>query len=573
LPALRILKNFLTPAAAKSAPMSPFWLGLWALALAVGWVLPNHYPPWPNFHSDLWVAGAVALAGGAVLSRSQTVIWHRITVLVMMTASLPLLQFLAGFLPFAGQAWTPFLYLLGFAIALLIGAQWERMAPQQVVDGLFLAIGLAAIASVGIQLEQWLVSRGISIWVLPNLTPRPHANFGQPNLLATFLIWGLCACAWAVLRHKIRWPVALLMSTFLLLGIALTQSRTAIVTLVVVALVCLLRRNRWSVAVIPWVLAALVAACVLLLSSLDGLNAWLLLDNETGSLLTKTRNETRVGAYRLFIDAAMQRPWFGYGWTELGGAQLAVADQHAALGGFFFHSHNLFLDLVLWVGVPVGLLISAALIYWFCRRIGEIRQLEDAILMVFVGSVAWHAMTELPLHYASFLLPTGLVMGVLNMRHAKVVAITRVWWPALIWGGALVLLVLMARDYFRVEANFYALRFERARLSEKPPLSAPEVVLLTDLREYLRLARFKPESGLSEEVVDWVRDAANAQPSEASLFTLITVLTLNHHEEEARRWISKTARVTSKEVFAHLKAVWAYEVSRNPALGVVQWSE
>ncbi|PIW09923.1 MAG: polymerase, partial [Comamonadaceae bacterium CG17_big_fil_post_rev_8_21_14_2_50_60_13] len=64
----------------------------------------------------------------------------------------------------------------------------------------------------------------------------------------------------------------------------------------------------------------------------------------------------------------------------------------------FSHSHNLFLDLVLWCGIPFGLFVSLYLIRWFWLRLRAVRCAEDAVLMLFLLVVGNHAMLELPLH-------------------------------------------------------------------------------------------------------------------------------------------------------------------------------
>ena len=555
------------------APLNMLWLGLWCFLLALGWLLPNHFPPWPNFHSDLWVALLLLVAGAAVVFKSRSVDWHWPALLVLALMGVPFLQFAAGLLPFAGQAWMPAAYLLGFLTALMIGAQWERQASGQAMNGLFLAIGAAAIGSMGIQLHQWLIAPSLTIWVLPSFAGRPHANFGQPNLLATFLIWGLLACAWGVSRRQIRWPTALFMSAFLTFGIALTQSRTALIAMVSLALASWFWRDFWKSRRVPWFVTGIALFLVGCLLSLDTINTSLLLDVELNNLIEKTRNDSRLKAYKLFLDAALQSPWWGYGWSELGRAQLAVADTHAGMNGFFFHSHNLFLELILWCGIPLGGCVIVLILFWIGMLIRRMNNAQDGLLVAFLCMVGFHAMTELPLHYASFLLPTGLVLGTLNQRLSAPVFTSSRPKLAVLWCVAALMLALLARDYFRVEANFYALRFERARISERPPLEAPEVVLLTHLRESIRLARMQPKPGMSEQDLQWVLDAAMAQPSEASLFTLVWALALNDRTAEAQKWALKTSRAVGPGVNAHLKDVWRYEAQRAPKLRSVNWPD
>ena len=57
--------------AAPKPVMTDFWLAAWAVTLALGWLLPNHYLPWSAFHFDAWSAIVLSLAAAAVLLRAR----------------------------------------------------------------------------------------------------------------------------------------------------------------------------------------------------------------------------------------------------------------------------------------------------------------------------------------------------------------------------------------------------------------------------------------------------------------------------------------------------------------------
>ncbi|MDP3617237.1 MAG: hypothetical protein Q8R49_05400, partial [Rhodoferax sp.] len=144
-------------AVTSKQPMTRFWLIGWALALALGWLLPDHHLPWSTFHVDAWLAIMLSLASLAVIWRSTSpVVWHGITLLVAMLVLVPGLQYALGLVLLSGTAWISSAYLIGLLLALLTGARWESASPGQLADGLFLAVGMAALLSVGLQLHQWL---------------------------------------------------------------------------------------------------------------------------------------------------------------------------------------------------------------------------------------------------------------------------------------------------------------------------------------------------------------------------------------------------------------------------------
>jgi O-antigen ligase len=557
---------------AQPQAITPFWLGLWAFALTFSWLLPNHYRPWAAFHADSWIALVLGLGSAGIILRSPAAaVWHWPSVIVAGLVPVPLIQYAFNMLPFAGQAWISTTYLLGLLLALLTGARWESVSPGQLAGGLFIAIGAASVLSVGLQLHQWLGLDGLEFLSMGLSGGRPYGNFGQPNQLGTLLLWGLLACAWGVVSGKVRAPIATLMASFLLIGIALTQSRTAWLGLSVLLCAAWIWRRHWPSKWMPWVVTGLGLYFLLcnlaLLWVLEALHLTVIPDLEA-----RMSVGVRPLVWRLFIDAALQRPWFGYGWTSVANAQFAAALEHPILGTTFAQSHNLFIDLVLWCGIPIGLSVSAYLVYWFVKCIRSIADIRDAILLMFVAVVANHAMLELPLHYAYFLLPTGLVMGVLNARLVgRSVLHTPRWVLAVIWSVTIALLSVTVRDYFRVEANVYAFRFEMARVGNLPPAGPPDVLLLTQFRESLRLARFEPRGGLSEANLQWMRNVAQVHLRPGELYKLATALALNGHPDEAQLILKRMCKIVPDETCALTGRVWAEQSLKEPKIAAISW--
>ena len=558
-----------------TAPFSAFWLGAWSLALALGWLLPNHYAPWLAFHFDAWIAGGLATAAAVVILRSkQPIAVHRFALWCTAAATIPLFQFWFGLLPFAGQAWIGAAFVVGLAVSVMLGGYWESVSPGQPMDGLFAAIGTAAIVSMGLALYQWLGLdiAALDLWVMAMPDIRPYANFVQPNQLATFLLWGLLAGAWGFQRGYIRAPVALLMALFVLFGVAMTQSRTAFLAVIGMAMATYAWRRLWPRKVV-WAAAGLAAYFVLCVAALPALSSALNL-NETLGMVARTETSIRRAGLMLFVDAAMRAPLFGYGWSQTAVAQLAVAADHGKLGGIFMHAHNLFLDLVIWCGVPLGGLLSAAIIYWFIGKTRAVTDARDAILVTFVGVVGWHAMLELPLHYAYMLLPTGVVVGVLNSRLSEPVI---TYWPrwkfAAVWVLATSLLVVITRDYLRIEENFYVLRFERARIGSKPTEPPRSVLILDHMNEFLRLGRTPAKRNMTPDELVWMHKAAYAYPGLANLFNLATAFAWNGKTWEAQTLVNSLRGVTSVVQYAQLRGVWQKAAREDAALAAVSWPE
>lgn len=521
----------------------------------------------------------MALLGSAALmwQNRSNLKWQALPCLVGVLVFLPWIQFLFGLLPFAGQAWISSAYLLGFLLALLVGAQWELASPKQLAHGLLMAIGLAAVGSVSLQLYAWLglyESGFLGIFVLDPVGGRPYANLGQPNQLASLLVWGLLACLWAYIHRFFSVGSAIFVAAFLLLGLALTQSRAGHLALIVILLSLWFWRGLWPSRHTPKAAVLLYVyflACPPLFRWLN--SAWLLGQEEIYARVQQ-QGEIRITAWNLFIQAISERPWFGYGWTEVSSAQIAVADKFPSLNGIFQLSHNIFLDLMLWAGLPIGLLIIWALTRWFWLHFRAISRPDNAVLFLLPVAIGIHAIVEFPLQYAYFLFPLGLVMGILNTRlGARVVIRTPHWIFSVIWVAAVVVLGVTVRDYAHVDASYSRLRLEQSIVGQgRGPMGGPpDVWALTQLREWIVVARYKARPDMEKQEIDDMRTLARAYPSLTSVYRLATALALNGQFDEARAWLNKICKFTSMEQCRLAQHTWERESPGDPRTANIQW--
>lgn len=552
------------------------WMGLLAICMAASWLLPNHYPPWASFHLDAWTATILVVQFALIYGTSQGKVgWTTSTLLLVLLMCVPWLQFAAGKLIFAGEAWIVSAYLLGLLLALHLGYHWEPHRPGQPADWLFAAVGLAAVISVHLQLQTWLqlLDNGIlDIWSMGLSSDRPYANLGQPNQLATLLLWGLLGVAWGWQKGMFGAGSAILIAVYLLVGVALTQSRTAWLGLTFALCAVWTWRQHWRAKAICWVATALYGAFWLLLWLLPQVQHFLL-QGDKQVYLRSVVDQPRIMAWKIFVAAIMEKPWFGYGWGGVGGAQLDVTDRFPPVHMLFGHSHNLFLDLLLWMGVPLGGLVIVLLVRWYVKSAQGVKNIQDGLLVVLLGVVGIHAMLELPLHYAYFLLPAGLVAGCLNAR----VAHERVLWRSprvvlwLLWATAAIVLGLIVRDYFRIEAATQAVRFEIARVGTLKPTDPPEVELLTHMREQIRFVSYQQKSGMSDAELDWLLHVAHRFPSSGRIFKAASALALNGRPEEAKAYLGRICKTAPQDMCDAMRSAWQSDAQRIPEIAKVAW--
>ena len=556
------------------AVMQPLWLVFWSALFSLCWLVPVHLPPWTTFPADAWAAFMALIAALAVMMRTRLVLtWHSISCLAAGLVFLPWLQFFAGLLPYAGLAWVSCAYLLGFLLALLIGARWEQASAGQPAHALFIAIGVAAIVSVGLQLYGWLGlqdSGVMGMWSLDVTGDRPYANLGQPNQLATLLLWGLMACLWAYLRKATGAATAVFTAAFLLLGIALTQSRAGYLGLSIMLVAVWFWRGLWPSRLLPRIAAGLYIYTLIIPFFLRWLNAALLLGQHDVHLRVAQEGELRLSAWRICIAAVMERPWFGYGWTGIGSAQIAVADQFPALDGIFQSAHNLFLDLVLWAGVPIGLFVVGMLVWWFLAAFRAVRRSEDAVLLLLLTAAGVHALVEFPLQYAYFLLPVGLVMGVLNIRlKMPVIKETSRWILPGIWLAGALSFGVIVLDYAQVATSYTMLRLEQSIIGQgRGPMGGPpDVWALNQLRAWIVVARYKPHTGMSQQELAEMTVMARLYPSLHLSYDLATALVLNGQPDEAQFWLKKVCKIADEKQCRMGQLNW----EQDTRMAAVQW--
>ena len=562
--------------ALRPAGMSAFWLGCGTVALALAWLLPNHYAPWTTFHLDAWMAFVLLVAAAWTCVRARVAVpWTAFPLVLLPLCALPGLQHAAGLVVLSGTAWINTAYLLGFLLACRTGAQWESDARGQVADALFAAIGLAAAVSVGLALHQGLLLERLDVWAMGGGATRATANLGQPNLLGTLLLWGLLAVGWGHLRQRIGGGVAVFVAAFLLLGVAMTGSRTAWVALAILLAASWIWRRHWPHRQTPWVVLGLCVYFCICVVTVGPLLQWVLGSVESDVAdIVRISGESRPTIWALFLDASTKRPWFGYGWGQVTLAYMDAALAHPPLRAHFSHSHNLFLDLVLWCGWPLGLALSAFLVGWLIRRVLRVRSAQEALLVLLVLVVANHAMLELPLHHAYLLLPLGLVIGVLEVRMAiRPVLQGRRWLrlaDAAIWLLAAALLAGIVRDYVRVETAYQGLRFEWANI-RTPPVTPPDVLLLGQWNAFVRMVRWDLDQPASAADLDWMEHVVSLNPNIGLFQIYALALAKAGQPARAAHWLQTMCVSLPETQCARVAAFWKSRAASDPTMATVPW--
>lgn len=500
---------------------------------ALAWLLPNHYLPWLSFHGELTMVVALCLAFFGEVFKHERVYIAKMTTITCIVGLIPLLQAILGLLPFAGDAWIVSLYIFGFAFAQILGS----LLSQRIRDTRVLSISAcifiaAALTSVGLQLYQWLRLDGLGIFAadMP-FGGTPFANLAQPNHLATLLFLGLAGALFLYEKSVIGGYTTALITAFLQAGMVMTGSRTAWVAMLILLIVLTWWKLR-GVLRLPFPgVAATGGLMVVLLLAWRPLNDLLLL-TPGRSFAAQAQIGPRPLFYATMIDAVHLRPWSGFGWNQGLAAQDLVVEFHPAGDRLMGSSHNLFLDLVVWNGLPIGLALIALIVFCSFKAFRAVRDAGQVFAATALLGVLIHAMFEFPLSYSYFLLPVGLLMGVFahslgECKYTVSASVTGVGAAALA-----VLLSLVVVDYLRVESNTRILRFEAAKIGTHEIKSeAPSLLLLTQWQAYLKAIRVKPKPGMREGDLKKMGVVASRFPYVSLQFNYALAAALNGYSD------------------------------------------
>lgn len=309
--------------------------------------------------------------------------------------------------------------LLCLVCACFVAALGARSAQGGEQDGLeaFLpfAIGMVAVgvlSSVIAVIQVWIPKLADGNLIAQSGLPgRAVGNLRQPNHLASLLIWSVIALVPLVEWGRIpRWLGGVLL-LFIMYAVFLSGSRTGLwggaFVLVLWGVVDgrLARSTR----------VALVGVA-LLASALPWLSAHLI----HASIGTATRasdgDSSHFAIWKNAVEMVRQQPWLGVGWGEFNFAWTLTPFPHRPTA-FFDHTHDLPLQLVVELGVPLGLAVLG-LLFW-ALGLGIVRAWKTqgaaghgaraASMMILM--IAIHSLDEYPLWYAYFLLPAAWAWG------------------------------------------------------------------------------------------------------------------------------------------------------------------
>ncbi|WP_180180621.1 PglL family O-oligosaccharyltransferase [Acinetobacter sp. YH01021] len=525
-----------------------------AILISLAWLMPIHYRPWVTYTGELYAFFSLFALAAICLKEKLKV--PGISLSLLLLACVPFIHFLTGQVFFFSTAMMGFIFVFSFWLASVLGyhlsrGNYSREETFTHLSYVFLASG--TITGL-IALSQWSNLDS----VLPGMvnisgTQRPYANFAQPNNMATFLVMALMSCLYLYEKKKIqtRWLFAC--AAVIVMGVALSQSRTAWVAATAIILYLAfyqykgIIRLKWyySTAWFLFFISCIVAFPLLSQLAAQAIDANVVQSRDV--VARATGDMSRIAIWQQMLIAIQAQPWFGYGWYQTSVAFVSISD--TVQGPVWIRSaHNFILDFLLWNGLIIGLPFLAYFGYLGYQLQRWVNTPESVIGILMIGAFVTHAMFEFPQHYAYFLLPIGFIIGTVLAQRVDIYKTFTLpsWFMKVTFAVGIILIAVIYRDYDTAVLKLgQSIRYEKQPekiTNEKP------IYLLTEFNHRIAWIRLNPYSKASAEQIQEGEQMVLSYPTKCNLIKYAKLLVFNGYEAEAKHQLQRLKVIQKTEM-------------------------
>lgn len=525
-----------------------------AILISLAWLMPIHYRPWVTYTGELYAFFALFAITAICLKEKLKI--PAISLPLLLLACIPLIQFLLGQVFFFSTAMMGFIFVFSFWLASILGynlstGNYNREETFTNLSYVFLASGM--ITGL-IALCQWTNLDSI----LPGMvnisgTQRPYANFAQPNNMATFLVMALMSCLYIYEKKKNQTKWLFACAVVIVIGVALSQSRTAWVAAIAIMLYLSfyqykrIIRLKWyySTAWFIFFISCIVAFPLLSQLATQVMDAQVVQSRDVVS--RATGDMSRLAIWQQMLAAIQAEPWFGYGWYQTSVAFVSITD--TVQGPVWIRSaHNFIIDFLIWNGLIIGLPFLAYFGYLGFQLQRWVNTPESVIGILMIGAFVTHAMFEFPQHYAYFLLPVGFIMGTVLAQRADVAKqlIMPSWLIKAIFAVGVILITVIYRDYDTAVPKLgQSIRYEQQPekiTNEKP------IFLLTEFNHRIDWIRVNPYTKMSQNEIHEYEKLVVSYPTKYNLLKYIRLLAYNGYIKEAHHQLWRLNTIQKTEL-------------------------
>ncbi len=295
---------------------------------------------------------------------------------------------------------------------------------------------------------------------------RPYANFGQPNMAASFILTGLCAGVFLKSRNIISQYTVFLLAIIFSIALAYASSKTSFLAIFLLMGFGFVRKKYNDALLFS---TALVIIWVTKYFSV------------TREIFVENISTGRFDLWRAMADALLVHPYFGYGVLGTRAAHFEVREIYPNPSYILIGSaHNIFFDFLIWFGIPLGIILSLFMLkflFIFIRKC-----FDDEAMLYLLIPVTIHSFLEYPLYYANFFF-MYIVLISFGLRGERNINIKIPLFIPLL--ASITIFIAVAADYRNLSVNYSNLRFfKNSFINAESPKKIDYVVLSDTISQY-----------------------------------------------------------------------------------------
>ncbi|MDA8445991.1 O-antigen ligase family protein [Paracidovorax valerianellae] len=448
--------------------------------LVFAWLVPNHYSPWISFYNEF-----LAAVGLWILALS--LFWHTEKLILPRTVGIPVVlgllmiggDWYAGRIVFQSDVGYGLIYLSILLLSGVVGANlgmgylsknFNYPLKNKFVINLTWSLVVGALVSAIIGTIQWM-KWPAGLWIMES-QGRAYSNLAQPNHYATLLAMGVGGAGLLFETKQVSKSIFYGIVLWLCWGVLSSESRTGFLAVALIFVIWTLNKNSLPTQSGCWwrligVLTIWMTARVMWPRFSELMGA-----SESRNIIN-FHSDSRLILWKQLGAAIVEHPWHGYGWLQIGRAQDVVAPEISAQA--VSYSHNLFLDITLWFGLPLSILLLILSFKWIQSVF--VPSLPERIYpLAVIAPLALHSMLEFPYAYTYFLIAGGLFVGVISaMKNEPALRLPKFLLVILLISTATAGMALMRVQTSAEEPLRMALSGDH--LFGGPPVDAPPSVL------------------------------------------------------------------------------------------------
>lgn len=548
------------------------------LALGLSWLAPNHYPPWTSFHGEAFAFAALIFSCAARLLACPVRHWKVPALFGLGAAAILSLQWYAGQIAYGGEAVLSAMYIVGACWSWWLGRSSTPNTPfaKDELDWLSFVILLGAVTTVFVGILQWLrLETSLGVFAVdrgPDM--RAYGNLGQPNHMATLCSMAAIVAIGQFRSGRLKARHCLLLLAWFALGVTASESRSGLLGAVLAGCLLLLlargfdRRRQIMGAAAAWL--ALVSVGTLCWPAINSL----LYLSAARATQQMANDSGRLTMWKQSLAAIQASPWYGHGWHQTMLAQKLAA---VTVSGWQAtdYAHNLVLDLAIWVGIPLAVVLVVAGLGWFLARMANVTKDRELFVLIATVPFAVHSLFEFPYAYAYFLFPVCWLYGRAQAESAGPSARPGLkrhnYVGAIVLIGYTVMGLVIFQDYMAVEEDYRVMRFELRRVGRTPAgYESPKIEVLTQLDAILKAGRLAPVRNMPAADLEMMRKASERNGWATLDLGYAVALALNGDVSEASRRLRLIRKVYGEESGRQAVMLFREFADKYPELRQIQ---